>query len=233
MRRPIFHVIGDRVILATDVLRVEWNSKGMLVATSLGNRVLRGQGLLQLLPDFLWRRPLICQVGTRIEPNAPVLNSNIEDIRSAPDLPVSTQTIPDLLLDLPGPFVGFQSLPRLTVARWDDVMAAGWRGKGFWFALPDIAYLVTPPAEIPKPDRMPFLTGIVAARMPNHFAAGLSASVVQQYVLHGRYSALTVEPIQLEALINDPTAIRGAIVLSPAWQQTVTRSRAPGMSLGD
>ena len=225
MRRPIYHTIGNRVIPDLDIFRMEWNSKGMMVATTIGNRVLRGTGLLQLLPDLLWRRPLNLKIGRRIEPNAPLIHSEITDIRNAPDLPVSTQVLPDLLLDLPEPFLGFQTPSRLTLTKWDELLAAGWRRKGFWFALADIAYVVTPPVAIPPAGQMPFLTELITARAPNHFSASLSQAVVDRYGLQRRYPALAVDPLPLEALINDDSSLRDCIPLSPVWQQTVARVR--------
>jgi hypothetical protein len=232
--KPAFHTVGDRVISDSDIYRVEWNSRGMMVATSVGNRVLRGTGLLQLLPDFLSRQPLNLKVGRRIEPNAPLLRSEITDIRNAPDLPVSTQVLPDLLLDLPARFLAFQMPARLILTRWDEVLAAGWRRKGFWFALADIAYLVTPPVAIAPADQMPFLRRILDARAPNHFSASLTQAVVDRYGLQRRFPALAVEPLQLETLINDPSALSACIALSPVWQQAIARIRsAQRPSLGD
>ncbi len=180
--KPVHHIIGSMVIPDAEIIRVEWNVRGMLVVTTLGNIVVRGESLLQLLPDFLSRRALTLQVGLPVEPSGlPIAIPSITDIRSAPDLPVSTQFIPDLLLDIPARFVGFQTPSRLILAQWDDLLAAGWRRKAFWFALSDMAYIVTPLVEIATADRMAFLKRILASREPNHFAAGLSADVIRQY----------------------------------------------------
>lgn len=232
--RPAFHTIGDRVISDTDIFRVEWNCRGMMVVTSVGNRVLRGTGLLQLIPDLLWHRPLNLQVGWRIEPNAPLIQSEIADIRNYPDLPISTQGLPDLLLDLPARFLAFQTQSRLILTRWDEVLAAGWRRKAFWIALTDIAYAVTPLIAVAPAEQMPFLKGLLEARAPNHFSSGLSQAVVDRYGLHRRYPALVVEPLHLETLVNDPSALRASLALSPGWQQTIARIRsAQSPSLGD
>lgn len=233
MKPAIIHTIGEFACPDAEILHVDWNGKAMMIATSVANWIVRGTGLLYLVPDVLHRLPLNIRIGDCIAPSAPIVRTAVADIRNGPDLPVCTQCLPDLLLDLPKGALVFQSANRLVVTRWDNVLAMGWRGSSFWIALVDTAYVIHPRTPVPPTDRIQFLQLIFSTRTPKCYAVGLSDAVATRYDLRDRYLAVRIDPLPLEVLAADYNSIRAAIPLSGGWAKTVAAIQQQGRSIGD
>jgi hypothetical protein len=229
--KPVIHTIGEFTCPDSEVLHVDWNGRGMMVATGVGNRVIRGSGLLYLLPDVLHRVPLNIRIGTCIAPSAPIIRTVVTHVCTSPDLPVCTQRVPDLLLDFPKGTLVFESASRLVVARWDRVLALGWRGSSFWFALPNIAYVIHPRTPVPPTNRIEFLRQLISTRTPTCFVTELSEGVQQRYDLRQRFLADRIIPLELAILATDDSSIHSAVALSERWDRAISQFRNQGIDL--